>query len=243
MAVFQKLSNDSLRERIAQKIKEAILTGELREGERLVERKLAGQFETSLTAVREALVQLESEGFVSKKANSATHVAKFSFGAAEKIFRVRKVLEAFAVEEAARAASPDQIRQLEKSYVEYLDKAREQKVLEFVVKDLALHEKIWELAGNEYLVVALKRVVQPMFALTAIRLVSSRPFDLLHDAHSHLPVIEAIKSKNPENARQTFLAALDYWYVEQCRWASEQSERGADISGRTEQTAEVESQN
>ncbi len=76
--VFEKLTTATLRERIAEKMREAILTGTLREGERLVERKLASQFATSLTAVREALIELEAEGFVTKKPNAATHVTKLT---------------------------------------------------------------------------------------------------------------------------------------------------------------------
>jgi len=209
--VFEKLSSTTLRERIAEKIQEAILTGSLREGDRLVERKLAAQFETSLTAVREALIQLETEGFVTKKPNSATYVTKLSLEAAEKIFIVRKVLEAFAVEEAARTASPEQVQQLEGAYLELLDTARAQNAQAFILKDLALHEMIWQIASNEYLEVALRRIVHPIFAFTAIRILSCHPFDLLQDAHSHLPIIDAIKLKKPTAARDAFLAAVDDW--------------------------------
>ncbi len=220
MAVFERLSNSTLREQISAKIKQAILAGKLLEGERLVERNLAAQFETSLTAVREALVQLEIEGFVSKKANSATHVAKFSLDALEKISKVRKLLETFAIEEAARLATPEQIRELEDSYLDLLDCARTEKAQEYQFKDLALHEKIWEMASNEYLEVALKRVVYPIFAVAAIRLVTCRPFDLMQDTYSHLPIIEAIKRKDPESARQAFLQALGHWSAEQMAMVS-----------------------
>jgi DNA-binding GntR family transcriptional regulator len=214
MAVFERLSNSSLREQISTRIKDAILAGHLREGERLVERTLAAQFESSLTAVREALVQLEIEGFVTKKTNSATHVSKFSLEATEKIFRVRSVLETYAIEEAARLATPQQLRQLEDAYMELLDTARAQEVLKYQFKDLALHVKIWELSGNEYLEIALKRIVHPMFAVASIRLVSCHPFDLIQDTYLHLPIIEAIKRKNPESARQAFLEALNHWAAE-----------------------------
>jgi DNA-binding GntR family transcriptional regulator len=209
--VFEKLSSATLRERIAEKIQEAILTGSLREGDRLVERKLAAQFETSLTAVREALIQLETEGFVTKKPNSATYVTKLSLEAAEKIFIVRKVLEAFAIEEAARLASPEQIQKVEGAYLELLDTARAQNAQGFILKDLALHELIWQIASNEYLEAALRRIVHPIFAFTAIRILSCHPFDLFQDAHSHLPIIDAIKLKKPAAARDAFLAAVDDW--------------------------------
>jgi DNA-binding GntR family transcriptional regulator len=122
--VFERLSRTTLRERIVEKMKTAILIGALREGDRLVERQLAAKFETSLTAVREALIQLETEGFVSKKPSAATHVTKLSMEAAEKIFAVRRILETFAVEEAARLASPEQVQRLEAAYLELLDTAR-----------------------------------------------------------------------------------------------------------------------
>lgn len=209
--VFEKITNNTLRERIAEKIREAILTGALREGDRLVERKLAGQFETSLTAVREALILLEAEGFVTKKPNAATHVTKLSLGAAEKIFAVRSVLEAFAVEEAARRATSKQVQDLEKAYLDLVEAARSQNAQLFLRRDFSLHEKIWEITDNEYLGVALRRAVLPIFSFTSIRIVSYRPFDLVQDAESHLPIVEAIKSRDPAAARKAFLGALDEW--------------------------------
>ena len=76
--VFEKLESNTLRLRIADKFREAILNGSLTEGERIVERKLATLFGSSLTAVREALIQLESEGLVTKKPNAATFVIKLT---------------------------------------------------------------------------------------------------------------------------------------------------------------------
>lgn len=73
--VFDKLSSSTLRIQIVEKVKTAILTGTLSEGERL-ERDLAAQLGTSLTAVRDALIQLEAEGFITEKPNTTTHVTK-----------------------------------------------------------------------------------------------------------------------------------------------------------------------
>jgi hypothetical protein len=79
------------------------------------------------------------------------------------------------------------------------------------LKDLALHEAMWQITANEYLEAALRRMVHPIFAFTAIRILSCHPFDLRQDAHSHLPIIEAIKAKNSTAARKAFLDALDDW--------------------------------
>lgn len=222
--VFERLWRSTLRERIVEKMKTAILTGALREGDRLVERQLAAKFETSLTAVREALIQLESEGFVSKKPNAATHVTKLSMEAAEKIFAVRRILETFAVEEAARLASPEQVQRLEAAYLELLDTARRHEAQLFILKDLALHEAMWQITANEYLEAALRRTVHPIFAFTAIRILSCHPFDLLQDAHSHLPIIEAVKAKNSTAAREAFLSAVDDWLSKTKNYVFGQSE-------------------
>ncbi len=209
--LFEKLPASTLRQQIAERIREAILTGLLHEGERLAERTLASQFQTSWTAVREALIQLDAEGFVIKKPNSPTYVTKLSLDAAEKVFAARKVVELYAVEEAARSATPQQLQEVEKCYFDLLDAAHSKEPQAFILKDVLLHEKIWEIAGNEYVEAALRRIVLPVFAFSAIRIISHRSFDLLEDGQSHLPIVEAIKCKNPEAARSAFLTALDEW--------------------------------
>ena len=69
-SVFQKLTVSSPRGLIAEQLREAILHGALREGQRIVERSLADQLGASLTAVRDALIELEMEGFITKKPSS-----------------------------------------------------------------------------------------------------------------------------------------------------------------------------
>src|SRR5689334_6377875 len=121
--VFEKLPSNTLRVLIAERIREAILDGSLPAGQRIVERRLAEQFGASLTAVREALIELESEGFISKRPNSTTHVTQLSLADAFKILAVRRVLEAYAVEEAARLATPEQVRRPETMYQDMVDAA------------------------------------------------------------------------------------------------------------------------
>ena len=97
---FSKLFKRSLRDQIAEKICEAILSGSLAPGERLVERRLSEEFGASLTAVREALITLEAKGFVVRKPNSSTYVTEYSFEEVEKAFKFRRALEGYAIEEA-----------------------------------------------------------------------------------------------------------------------------------------------
>jgi len=210
-AIFEKLTNSTLRSRIAEQLRDAIMDGTLKEGERIVERKLAAQFGASLAVVREAIIQLESEGFITKRPNTSTYVTQFSAADTEKIFAVRKVLESFAVEEAARQASPQDIESLQELFMNIVDAARSQDSRRFIRTDLSFHEKIWQIANNEYLRGALRRLVVPLFTFSSIRVASHRSFDLLQDANTHLPLFNAIKAKDPKAAKEALLNALAQW--------------------------------
>jgi DNA-binding GntR family transcriptional regulator len=208
---FERLPSYSLRGRIAETLREAILNGTLEEGQRLVERSLAAQMGASLTAVREALIELAMEGFIQKRRNAATYVTKLTLEDAEKIFAVRSALEAYAVEQAALLAGPEDIQRLEARYLEMQEAARANDRKAFLRKDYSWHETIWQITGNEYLQAALRRLLVPLFAFTAIRIVTRGAFDLLHDAQTHQPILDALKAQNPEAARNALLTGLTEW--------------------------------
>lgn len=209
--MFTKLSSDTLRTRIARQIREAILSGTLKEGSKLVERNLAAELGASLTAVREGLIELEWEGFIVKKKMSGTHVVKLTPPEVEKIFRVREVLEALAFAEAARHATAEDIVALEKGYTEMVEAARNKDPRLYNQKDVAWHQLVWRATNNDFLLAALKRAILPYFSYTAIRIGSVDPFVLYTDATDHLPLLEAIKAHDPEAAKQAFTEKIESW--------------------------------
>ena len=103
----------TLRHQIVQQIRQAILNGSLVPGERVVERALAERLGTSLTATREALIQLETEGLITKKPNATTHVTELSTQEIEQIYAVRRILERYAFDKAARVADAKAILSLQ----------------------------------------------------------------------------------------------------------------------------------
>jgi DNA-binding GntR family transcriptional regulator len=209
--MFERLTPHTLRTRIATQIREAILTSKLKEGERLVERKLATALGASLTAVREALIDLESEGFIVKKGNLGTYVNKMGMEDIEKIFELRSVLESFAVSEAARHGTAEQLAGLEKNYLDMVDAARVQDARTFNQCDMRWHAQVWQMSGNEYVEAALRRAVLPYFAFIAIRIGVVDPLSLLRDAYAHLPLLAAIKAGDPDKAQQVFAGTLEGW--------------------------------
>lgn len=208
---FEKLTNNSLRGRIADKVREAILDGTLAEGERLVERKLAQDFGASLTAVREALVELESDGFIAKLPNASTHVIRLTVEDAEKIVSVRGVLEGFAASEAARLVQPAQMQSLAELANDALAAAEAGDTRQCLHHDLALHETIWSIAGNPAMNAALRRIVLPIYAFFSIRMKGWAPNELRECAESNLPMVNAICSQDPDSARDALRYVLDRW--------------------------------
>ena len=91
----------SVPEAVAQKLRDAILAGQLKPGERLVEQKLASRFGIGQPTLREALKELEFQGFVRKSPKKGTYVTLLTPEDFRKIQEVRMSLEVVAIEKAA----------------------------------------------------------------------------------------------------------------------------------------------
>jgi DNA-binding GntR family transcriptional regulator len=137
------------REHIVASIRNAILDGTLRQGEKLIEQKLADQFGTGLSVVREALIEFASQGFIAKTPNTATIITTFTPGSVREVFEFRRVVEPHAVAEAARLATPEQIAELRRLYLDLHQSAQATDPVPNVGRDLSLQEMIWRMGGNE----------------------------------------------------------------------------------------------
>ena len=209
--IATKLNNLSARHQVADKIREAILDGSLSSGERLVERKLADMFGTSQSAIREALIQLELEGHVSKRPNSATFVTHFSQRELENTISVRRVLEGFAAEEAARQSTRADIERLEELYRQSAAAVRAHEFQKYIRGDLSWHIAMWESTHNDCLVETLRRVVVPLFGFSAIRVAMQPGFNLTNDLKLHRALLDAVAAGEPEASRRAFNAAMHDW--------------------------------
>lgn len=102
----------SLRDQVTASIREAILNGELKPGQKLVERELCASLDISRTLLREALPQLEAEGLIRSVAHRGPSVAMIGAEEVREIYQVRRVLESLAAREFVRNASDEQVVQL-----------------------------------------------------------------------------------------------------------------------------------
>lgn len=105
----------SKRSIIAATLKEQILSGRWRPGERLTERTLCELMAASRSSVREALQQLLQEGFVDNEPNRGYRVATLSASEAADIYQVRSVLEGLAARNFINMATEAQRTSLQMS--------------------------------------------------------------------------------------------------------------------------------
>ncbi|HEX7513410.1 MAG TPA: GntR family transcriptional regulator [Candidatus Methylomirabilis sp.] len=94
-------NHPSLRERIATHLREAIVSGDLPAKTRLMEPELARRLGVSRTPLREAIRQLEAEGFLSTIPRMGTFVAEVTARDLEDVYAIRAVLEGLAARQAA----------------------------------------------------------------------------------------------------------------------------------------------
>lgn len=102
----------SLRQRVTDKLRQAILAGNFKPGQRLVERDLWQSLGISRTVLREALQHLQAEGLITTVPHKGPVVATLSADEARELYEVRGALEALAGAGFARNASNEQVARL-----------------------------------------------------------------------------------------------------------------------------------
>ena len=102
----------TVRSMVAQKLREAIMSGTLKPGQRLVERELCEMMGVSRPSIREALRVLEADGLVNTVPHRGPVVSTISLEEARQLYAARAVLEGFAGRECARLRDPDVVRRI-----------------------------------------------------------------------------------------------------------------------------------
>ena len=88
----------SKRDQVIRAMKDAILSGTIQPGTSIVESKIAQQLGAGVPLIREALIELEHQGFVQRTPYKGTTVIKLSPVDVRRIFGLRVELEALAIE-------------------------------------------------------------------------------------------------------------------------------------------------
>lgn len=212
-----KLDNyKPLRELVFESLREAIIQGRLKPGERLMEIQLAEEMGVSRTPVREAIRKLELEGFVVMVPRKGAYVAGISVKDIVDVFEVRAALEALAAGLAAERITEEELEELERALVKTYEVSGYD--LEALVEtDTRFHELIYKASRNERLVQIITNLADQIQRFRATSL--AQPGRTKHALEEHKQIVEAISERNVElaqilarehieNAEQSLLNAL-----------------------------------
>lgn len=194
------LPSATLKALVLERIREEIVSGRYKPGERLNESKLAREFKVSRIPVREALTTLHEQGFLMNHPRRGMFVNTLSEEDTQKINSVRIILEAEALKLCRAKLTKERELHLDRlvSRMERWDRGT---ILEAAALDLEFHRTFWTYAGNNYLERCLSSLVPVLFAHHALDNISH---DMVRWRLNHhralLEVIQGTSKQTPEEA-------------------------------------------
>jgi len=189
-----------LRDVIFETLRKAIITGEIKPGERLMEVAIAEQMGVSRTPVREAIRRLEAEGLVTMVPRKGTHVSELSSKDIIDVLEVRGALDKLATGLAAKRIKPQQLRALESIHKQYIAFVEKENIEGAVRKDIEFHDAIYAASGNSRLIGVLSTLKEHIYRFRVIYL---RDMDIAeHVEQEHRQILDALKEGNEQLAAE-----------------------------------------
>jgi DNA-binding GntR family transcriptional regulator len=193
LSKLKSFAKPILRDEVYLSIKEAILTGELAPGERISIGRLLQEIGFSPTPIREALLKLEQEGFVSRLPRGGFIVSRFTQRDIDQIFDIRSLLESYAVGLAIQHIKKEDILWLERNIKEseqYIQKKEWNRVSKL---NTEFHDYLNGLSKNERLFSIINGLRDQIFQFRSaiLRVPAKAKISIDH----HKKMIDAVKKR------------------------------------------------
>jgi DNA-binding GntR family transcriptional regulator len=211
----------SLRERVAESLRAALVSGRMVPGTTYSIPALAEQFGVSATPVREAMLDLVNEGIMSAVPNKGFRVVELSDAELDQITELRRLLEVPTVGDLAGAIDRAAVRRLRALADAVSDAARRGDVVGYVEADRELHLALLAEAGNPRLVEMVGRL-RDQSRLYGLEQLAAEGV-LVDSATEHMRLIDALESGDRRAAERVMAHHLDHV---RGIWASRREDRG-----------------
>jgi GntR family transcriptional regulator, gluconate operon transcriptional repressor len=211
---------------VASVLRQEILTGELKAGERLVESSIASTLGVSRGPVREAFKLLRAEGLIGEEPNRGAFVISLTEVDVREIYDLRAALEGRAARLLARRHDGSDAAIL-KALVDTIVKAAlSGNAGTTYAADLVFHTRLMELTGNRRLLESFNRTVPVLRALIPLDEFS---YQSLPDiAEEHLPLVRAIEAGAEDEAARLAEQHVESGGAHVCRAISQRAESNAE---------------
>ena len=196
-----QIQNKSLREHVLERLRTAIVNGELKPGQTLVEADLAAELGVSRAPLREAINILGSEGLVEIMPYRGTTVKKLTRKDIEELYAVRAMMEVFAIRHIILFDSPAEVVDALREICIAMQKAADNGDLHAINQlDRHFHDTLVASSGNDLLLALWATVSLRVRQVMSLR---NRKKGNLHDiAQNHHVIVDLIASRDAEAAVQ-----------------------------------------
>lgn len=174
----------SLRDVVFNTLRQSILLGELKPGERLMELHLANRLGVSRTPVREAIHKLALEGLVTIVPRRGAEVAQITEKSMNDVLEVRRALDALCAELACERITEEGLQALGAACEDFEQSVRTKDSKKIAQADVALHNIIVQATENQRLIQLVNNLSEQMYRYR---------FEYIKDSSQHGTLIEEHK--------------------------------------------------
>lgn len=193
---FVQIQSTNLRDAVVSQMRLAIIEGNLKPGDHIVEKTLTSELGVSRTPVREALILLEREGLVRSETNRGFFVRVFTADDVQHIFTMRTTLENFAAELAIDHLTDDDFHNLE-HLIDEQERAIERMDFKAVrSKDMSFHGTFLQKSQHPLLIRNWSELVAQIAALLYARAEAMPTFDEYQVIEDHKAILDAYRARD-----------------------------------------------
>jgi DNA-binding GntR family transcriptional regulator len=212
-----EIPSTTLKAHVLNRLRDGIISGKFRPGDRLNESKLARQYGVSRIPVREALMQLQEQGLVMNHPRRGMFVNSLSEEDTQRINSLRIILESEAIK-LCRAHFSSQMEASLTRIVSEMERWDSGSELDAAALDLEFHRTIWRYSGNPYLARTLDTLVPVVLAHHALD-------GIAHDLvrwrlNHHRALLEVVQGKSKLTAEEAIVTHLRMAYSNPERFSS-----------------------
>lgn len=194
-----------IREALTEYFKDAILSGELGPGDRIVETQWARKLGISQSPVRDALRSLESLGLVETIPYQGTYVSSITFQDLVDAHTIRGNIEALAVHYAIDRLTDEDLSKMQTLLIEMEDAGKNGDMNRYVHKDTEFHKAIVSASQKKMLIRLFEQCNVYEWTYYGTRFSS---LDLVQLAKRHESIYRALAARNEEKAKELVVLHL-----------------------------------
>jgi DNA-binding GntR family transcriptional regulator len=184
----------SLHGELAAQLRDMLMRGELKPGDKISEQMLCSRFGVSRTPLREALKVLANEGVLILSPNRGASVARISPSEVDELFPIMGALEMLAGEAACARATPEDMARLEAMHALMVDAYRRSDSASYLKLNRQIHEAFFEIAANNSLTQMYQTL---MVRIHAVRFIAQKSSERWREAvEDHEQMMVALRARD-----------------------------------------------